>query len=209
MINRRLVLLAATAGALAAYTAWSDGGDLLRRLAGGTPAPSKAVQIAALPPKEFVAADRGTPILNPLHGLAIESLDEIVARPLFNPSRAPAPKQEPSAPAPFVEVEAAGTVESAIDPADFTLLAVASDGTERIALVRWNSANQVFHLKEGERLSDLQVLQVGERDIVFGRDGNSFELRLFEKPTRSPDGESADAPPAATGNGPTVVPEQQ
>ena len=213
MINRRLVFLLATAIALGAFSAWVDGGSFLGtskehgKAASGTPS-ATALQTQAAAP-----AGRNDVSLNPLSDIRIESLSEMVDRPLFNPSRAPAKKEPLPEPEvePVVEAEPAVAVDM-VDPGEFTLLAVASDGNDKTAVVRSNSNNEIFHLKPGEFLSGLQVMQVGHRDITLARQGQSFKLELFQRPESAApqaDAETAGAPQTESAGGGQLSPDEQ
>lgn len=192
MNNRRLILLIACAAVLAAYAVWSGSLNGLRTLAGG-----KAAAVAEVQPPQPAAS--GAPAeaapLNPLAGLAAESFGEFVDRPLFNPTRKPPP--------PVEDVEAAAVAEPQVAAPqagaraeDFTLLAVAVAGDVRIAVLRWNKTNEVYHLKQGQLLEDWELRSVGEKDVTVGRDEVSFLLKLFDRarpagaPPRMQDGEA-------------------
>jgi hypothetical protein len=189
LINQRLIALVAVAGALAAYFVWSDSETLMGRLTGRNQAISKAPSSPAGQPQQSAGTDRSAVSLNPLSGIGVDTLSAMVDRPLFNPSRAPAPKQQEPAPVPVVTTEPV-VVENAFNSDDFTLLAVASNATDKTAVVRQNSTAEVFHLKSGQLLSGWEVLVVDEREITLGQQGKSFQLKLFQKP-------AADAPQPA------------
>jgi hypothetical protein len=205
MINRRLLLLVAAAGGLAAYGVWSDEGGLFKRLTGAgvdlvasTPAtiPEVSKTVATVTPAKS---------LNPLGGLAVDALSAISERPLFNPSRAPAPQEQQVATEP-AEVPVDQPEQKTFNPDEFTLLAVSSSATGKIALVRRNTTNEIFHIKEGESLSDWQVVAVGDRQISVGIDGQTVELKMFGKrldvPGQPPAQNESDAQPSndETGN---------
>ncbi len=190
-MNRRLILLVAAALGLGGFMVWSGEESLL-----GISLKQGKSLLGAATPAEPLAADASVSrtVPNPLGEVSIDMLNEIVDRPLFNPSRAPAEKAEPPAePAPVVTAEPE-TVDDGINAEEFTLLAVASDGLETRAIVRSNASNEIFHLKEGEYLADLQVMAVGNRDITLGRNGQSVRLELFQKPAP---GATPEAPEAA------------
>lgn len=181
MINRRLLLLGTCATALAVYAVWSGAAGNLITLVGG----SEAVAVADVSPQramETAAPSEAVP-LNPLAGTAVESFGEIVDRPLFNPTRSP--PVEDSAPAQVAEPVPAPPPRDAVKAQDFTLLAIAIADDTKIAMVRWNKTNEVFHLKQGQYLSDWELRSVGEREVTIGRDEESFALKLFEG-TRPP-----------------------
>lgn len=179
MNNRRLLLLSTCAAALAVYAVWSGAaGTLLTLASGGSAAVIAEVPLPQLAenskPAEAVA-------LNPLAGTAVESFGEIVDRPLFNPTRTP--PAEDSAPVKVAEPEQAPPQDAA-KARDFTLLAIAIADDARIAMVRWNKTNEVFHLKQGQYLSDWELQSVGEREVTLGRNEESFALKLFDGSAR-------------------------
>lgn len=186
MINRRLVLLIAAACGLGAYGYWSGEGNLLfERLSGAIGEPGKLV--VAQTPVAGESSPSVAPVksLNPLSDLQIADLSAITERPLFNPTRAPAEAQQEIV-TESAEVPEPPVVENPIDTNDFTLLAVADNSEKKIALVRRNSTNEMFHLQEGQSFSDWQVLSVGARKITLGLNGNTVELEMFGKRTDVP-----------------------
>lgn len=193
MKNRRLLLLVACAAALAAYAVWSGSAGSLLTLAGGGDA--AAVAVTPAPAAEIAQGNRAAESvpLNPLSGIAVEQFAEIVNRPLFNPTRTPPPPRvEDVAPAAVAQPT---PPEDTAKAEDFTLLAVAIDDDARIAMLRWNKTNEVFHLKQGQFLSDWELRSIGEREVTIARDDVSFSLKLFERARR------VEAPPTAQGDG--------
>lgn len=190
MKNRRLLLLIACAAALAAYAVWSGSAGSLLMLAGA----GDAAAVAEAPaPRVAESKMSSEPIpLNPLAAVTVEQFAEIVDRPLFNPTRTPPPVED-AAPA-QVAGPAPPAPEESAKPEDFTLLAVAVADDSRIAMLRWNKTNEVFHLKQGQFLSDWELRSVGEREVTIGRNDVSFSLKLFERARR------LEAPPLAQGD---------
>ena len=181
MNNRRLAFLITIACILAAYFFWSDGRTWLDQLSGQEDSATEPDAPPAQPIDVAKAADKGA--LNPLGALQIQMLSEMVDRPLFNPSRAPAPKEPP----PVAVIETQPDTQAAdMDPADFTLLAVASSDAGKTAVVRQNSTNQVFHLTEGQSLADWKVMAVSEREITLGQGEKTFQLKLFQNNAAQP-----------------------
>ncbi len=183
MMNRRLVLLFAAAGALAAYAALGDNGNFIANLV----APEQAVS-AGGPPAVLASGVADKPLqhvaLNPLGSLAAQSLDAILERPLFNPTRAPAPPAPPPAPvekAPPVMADPVAA-EEPVNPKDFTFIAVASGDGQPIAVLRWNPTGEIFHLRKGEAMLEWQVASIGARDVQLSRGGQSLDLKLFDRP---------------------------
>lgn len=181
MNNRRLALLITIACILAAYFFWSDGRTWLDQLSGREDKAAKSTTPPIQPVEAAKGADKEA--LNPLGAIQIQMLSEMVDRPLFNPSRAPTPKEPP----PVAVIETQPDTQAAdMDPADFTLLAVASSDAGKTAVVRQNSTNQVFHLTEGQSLSDWKVMAVSEREIILGQGEKTFQLKLFQNNAAQP-----------------------
>jgi hypothetical protein len=181
MKSRRLVLLLAIAAALAAFSAWVDSGRYPGTSQEIGQSASAGLPTAAIQMRELAPGPRREVSLNPLSDIEPEKFSEIVDRPLFNPTRAPAAIEPPAEPEPVVET-APPPAEVTINPGDFTLMAIASDGNVMTAVVRSNVSNEVFHLKPGQLISDLQVVEIGPREITLAKQGQSFKLELFQKP---------------------------
>lgn len=183
MMNRRLVLLFVSAAALAAYAVLGDDNNFIASLVG----PEKAIS-AGGPPAVAVSSEADKPLqhvaLNPLGGLAAQSLSAIVERPLFNPTRAPAPAPPPAPveEAPPVQVADPVVAAAPVNPEDFTFIAVASGDGERTAVLRWNPTGEVFHLRKGEAMLEWQVASIGARDVKLERGDQSLDLKLFDRP---------------------------
>jgi hypothetical protein len=181
MSNRRLGILIAIACVLAAYFLWSDGRVWLDQLSLRNDIVAEPGVPPVQPLEPAKSAGKGT--LNPLGAIKIQMLSEMVDRPLFNPSRASAPKEPP----PVAVIEAQPETEPVgSDLADFTLLAVASSDAGKTAVVRRNSTNEVFHVSEGQSLSDWKIIAVSEREITVGRNEKTFQLKLFQNPAAQP-----------------------
>jgi hypothetical protein len=123
--------------------------------------------------------------VNPLAATAVDSLNVMVERPLFNPTRAPPPppvamaEPEPvAAPEPVVVQEVPVTAE------DFTLIGVSIRGDESTAVIRWNKSNEVFHLKAGQFLSDWELKSVESKAVIIARADTELTIRLFQAPRR-------------------------
>jgi hypothetical protein len=194
MIERRLLLLLMVAGILGAYSVYNHGETLLDRFKPQEQA-ARAANAGTL--KATTYGGGSVVNLNPVSGIDVAALNDMIERPLFNPTRAPKPRVQPP---PVVEAAAPAVVEDDINPKDFTLLAVAATEADKTALVRWNSADKVFHLKRGQLLSDWEVLEVGDREVTLGKGGKSVQIKLFQKPAAAilqpDDGEDTDEPSA-------------
>ncbi|MCB1379278.1 MAG: hypothetical protein KDK89_13075 [Alphaproteobacteria bacterium] len=183
-MNRNLVLLLATATALGAYVLWfDDGTDKLTALLFPDTVEDEAT--GTLPePAAPEATGKNEPAkpLNPLAGLAMDTLGAMVERPVFNPGRAPRPPE----PEPEPEVtdvaptEPPEPVDEGPKASDFTLLAVSSGPTHRVAAVKQNQDNAIVYLRKGQPIQNWQVLDVGDRDVTIGNENNQITLRLFQ-----------------------------
>ena len=129
--------------------------------------------------------------VNPLNKITLDSLNEIVERPLFNPARA-APKIPVTQPAPVQEAVASAPPPEGLGPDDLTLLAVAVIGTERIALLKLNKTSEVVQLRAGESHADWMLKDVGEKAVTIASGDGGFELKMFEDSRLRP----REAPPA-------------
>ena len=181
-MNRKLLLLVATAVGLALYLANGEGARLMERLT--------EPDATALPQRNAgqpaVAKPAANPVsLNPRSDLTAVALDEIVNRPLFNPLRRPAPPEPAAVAEAPVEAEPVAQEES-VNPDDFALLAIASGAFGRTAVVRWNPTNEVLHLKQGQSLTGWEITIIGDREVTVARDGQSLVLKLFQKPAQPP-----------------------
>ncbi|MFN0193363.1 MAG: hypothetical protein ACKVP5_15555 [Aestuariivirga sp.] len=204
-MNRRLVYLLATMGVLGGYAAWSQGGALTALI---SPAKQQAAAVVKL---QSAAKSNPPAALNPLDGLDERSVAAIVERPLFSQSRRPpAPPPEPEPP-PAEEPEVVTAPQGPVLSAeDFTLLAISSTGQRKVAVIRINSSNEVFYLREDQPLLDWRVLNVGTRDVMIGNDEAQVTIKMFDKPHAAeiPDdaGQSAEAAEQSMPEEPAVNP---
>lgn len=183
-MNRRLALLSALAVAIASYAVWIDGsfGRLTALLSPGAVSGQHAAGVIAVQPAE---AQREPAILNPIQAVEMTQLPAIADRPLFNPGRKPRPPAPVKATEPLSEeqvVEAPPPVDEGPSEDNFTLLAISSSPSAKIAAVRLNTSNEVVYLRKGDPVLNWEVLNVGERDISIGAGNRSVTLILFSKP---------------------------
>lgn len=188
-MNRRLALLSAVALAIASYAVWIDGsfGRLTALLSLGAESDQHAAGVIAVQP---VAARREPAILNPIQAVEMIQLSAIADRPLFNPERKPRPPAPVKATEPLREeqvVEAPPPVDEGPSEDNFTLLAISSSPSAKIAAVRLNTSSEVVYLRKGDPVLNWEVLNVGERDISIGAGDRSVTLSLFSKPTPAVD----------------------
>lgn len=190
-MNRRLLLMSATAVLLGAYVLVGEGG-LLSRFFQST-APEGDVLGPGTAPEAGAdgAAPREALKLNPLEGLDPQSFPAIVEQPLFNPGRAPRPAAAPPpvedlSPAPEQAPEPMPE-EAGPSAADYRLLAVSSGPAGRVAALRLNQTGEVLFLREGQDVQQWKVLAVGPRTITIGTPEQNVELAMFENTGEAPD----------------------
>lgn len=119
---------------------------------------------------------------NPLSSIAIGSLDEIVERPLFNPTR----HATPAALEPVIEAPPAAVAET-FGPDDVTLLGVVAAGADKTALLRLNKTSELLRLKSGQSFAGWRLDAIGDRSVVIKRGGRAYPLDLFAgKPAAVP-----------------------
>lgn len=179
-MNRRLLLLAATAAVLAAVV-------LLERV--DWPEAQRPDAAAQAP-----AAPSGEPVrLNPLAGLAQQSFPAVLERPLFNPGRAGRLPEPPPPPPPVAEEPPPPPPPEPQGPgaADFTLVAVSSGPSGKVAALRVAATGDVVYAREGQPVDGWTVLAIDDRSVVIGADGSGTEFKLFD----SADMEQDVAPP--------------
>lgn len=120
--------------------------------------------------------------INPLSKATKDQFKETLERPLFNPGRAGRPKEPDPQPEPEPTVtEDEPPVDEGIQAADLSLLGIAGDQTDLIAMVRWAKTNQVYRLKRGQYLSELELVAIDLRGATLKKDEKIIELALFNK----------------------------
>jgi hypothetical protein len=177
MIDRRLALLLAAAFGLAGYTVWSGDNALFSYLnpQSGDDRAAAAAKVES-PPADLEAVAN----LNPLAGLSAEQFAEIVKRPLFNPSRAPAP--EPVAPEPEpVVTEQPPPEEPPVNPEDFVVLGIAERDGRWTVVMRWNPTNEIHRLASGDEVEGWTLASIAPRQVTFTKDGEDLSIKMFEQ----------------------------
>jgi hypothetical protein len=183
MTKNRIWLLVVLALGLGALLWWDNqpGGAPDRpagkREAGGIDARPRAARPAAAPlasPQPFLPAAGGE-AANPLAALDKDSLNEMVERPLFAPSRHRPPP--PSVAASEPEPPAAPPPKPA--PPSYILLGVVRDGDRAIALLRNRSDGRNFRVEVGDMIGGWQIAAVGPVSVMLKRaDGTQHEVQL-------------------------------
>lgn len=174
MSNTRLLALLLAAALLAGWYYWQE----------QAPDPVAGAQAPASQPVTAADAPAATlqPVRNPQHDLSSATMNEIAARPLFNPSRAPRPAPEQVTETPAPEPDAQPPAAPEVNPADYELLAVAGADPDRVAVVRFAPQNRIYHLRKGQYLEQWQVEDVGSRTVKLAHEDKSFEIAMFKAP---------------------------
>jgi hypothetical protein len=198
-VNRRLVGLAAVAALLGGYLTYEGFGP-----AGTGPGGDAASSNGGAPRAVTIK-------LNPLQDLDADAYPDIVARPLFNPSRQPRPAAPPAPPPPpvveqpVVEQPPPPPPPQGPGPDDYKLLGVSSGPDGRIAALRIAASGDVVYLRKGEGVDQWSVVDVGERSIVIGTSENPVTYSLFANTESAAPGEGV-LPGAAIPTQPQPLP---
>jgi hypothetical protein len=174
-----LIVLAALAVTLAAVVAF----ELVRGVGGGEPLGSRPVRRAA----PFDAK-----LLPPLPSLPAEQYAEFAARPLWVPTRRPAP---------------AAAAPSTYTPGQFVLQGVIVVGNTRTAMLREKSNGHLHRVEAGKQLNGITVAEISPDSVTLtqGADREVVPL-LVQKPGATPGapGVPVVPPQAQFGPAPTM-----
>lgn len=180
MIDRRLAFLLAMAIGLGGYAVWS--GDNL--FSDWLNPQSEIVTAVKQPSTANVAEVKTDPpaSLNPLAALSVSQFEDMIKRPLFNPSRAPAPVPEPpdDEEPPPEAVEATPPVEETVNPNDFALLGIASRDGSWTVVMRWNPSNEIHRLKHGSEIQGWSLTDVTPQKVRLSRNGKDIDIKMFQ-----------------------------
>jgi len=167
-----LLVLAALAVALAAIVAW----EVTAHVGSGAPLGSRAVRRAApfeaklMPPPQIVQAEQQYP--------------EFAARPLWTPTRRPAP---------------AAAAPSTYTPGQFVLQGVIIAAGTRTAMLREKSSGKLHRVEAGKQLNGITVAEIAPESVTLtqGADREVVPLQVQKAP----------AAPGAPGALPAGVPQ--
>ena len=167
-----VVLLAIVAFELAA------GSMLKSQSAGNSPQRVAAVQVKLLPPVDPISAEQAYP--------------ETATRPLFTPTRRPAP-------------QAAAVAASSMTKGQFVLNGVTIAGPLRIALLREKSSGRVVRVEKGKDVNGMTVAEIEPDRVVFAQGGEqeTVSLQIQKGTVGAP---AAAAPAGPFGGGPASEP---
>jgi general secretion pathway protein N len=133
-------------------------------------------------------------LLPPVTPLAPEqAYPETTARPLFLPTRRPAPEAPP-------------TDKKTLVPGQFVLQGVTIAGATRIALLREKANGRIHRVERGREVNGIQVIEIQPEVVTLAQGGEREVLSLqVQKPTGTP---AAPAQAGPFGTTPAVPPTQ-
>lgn len=120
------------------------------------------------------AAERATPLANPLQAQSIAKLWATHARPLFDPSRREPPRQPP-APPPVVTASVPPPAPPAV-----TLVAILKSETLARALLRSGSNGKLVTVKVGDLVGGWKVAAIEDRQINLALGSRQESFSLFK-----------------------------
>ena len=178
-----LLVLAALAVALAAIVAW----EVTAHVGSGAPLGSRAVRRAApfeaklMPPPQIVQAEQQYP--------------EFAARPLWTPTRRPAP---------------AAAAPSTYTPGQFVLQGVIIAAGTRTAMLREKSSGKVHRVEMGREVNGIKVASIERDTVTLAQGGESevvpMQVQKGAAAAGQPHVAGPFAQPAAPGQPPQAVP---
>ncbi|HEX4782421.1 MAG TPA: hypothetical protein VH301_16805 [Usitatibacter sp.] len=162
-----LAVLVAVLGAWVAAEATLGSQSAVPSAAGRHPAPAEA---KLLPPVVATAADQAYP--------------ETVARPLFIPTRRPAP-------------EAPNAGRTAFQKGQFVLQGVIAVGSQRIAMLREKSSGKIHRVEAGNDVNGIKVSQIDPEEVTLTMGPDREVLPLLVQKAATGPGAPAAAPAAS------------
>ena len=138
--------------------------------------------------------------VNPRSSLTQGQLEEMILRPLFNPTRAGPPPVVEVAPPATAQPDEPAPVDDGANAKDLILLAIVGKEGELSAMIRWNKSGQFYRLKQGQDIQGWTVQSVLPREVILERNGQDLRLALFVAPQK-PNGTNAVNDVAPDSNG--------
>jgi len=123
-----------------------------------------------------------------------QAYPETVARPLFLPTRRPAP-------------EAITTAQGALQRGQYVLQGVIVVGDQRVAMVREKSSGKVQRIESGKDFNGMKVVSIERESVTLGVGNDEEKLTLSVQKPPAPGAPAAGAPGiAAQPSGPFAAP---
>jgi general secretion pathway protein N len=144
------------------------------------------------------AAPAEAKLLPSLAAVGLEAYPETVARPLFLPTRRPAP-------------EAPAAAQGALQRGQYVLQGVIVVGEQRVAMVKEKSSGKIQRVEAGKDFNGMKVVSIERESVTFGVGTDEEKLTLNVQKAPAPGAPPAGAPaphaPAASGPfAPAAVP---
>lgn len=154
--------------------------------------PPPTSEMSSVPPGASLPASPATLIPIP----SWETLSDMIARPLFAPTRRPPPPAQPQpaapAPSPTAQAQPAGP-----PPLNVTLVGTILSFGKQIALMRRHSDGKILQLSVGDTVSDWTVSMIADDRALLRWHGNTQELVLkYGNQGANPAAPSSQAPPS-------------
>lgn len=127
------------------------------------------------PPVHSVAQENSAVAMPGVEVRELSSLEAVIQRPLFSPSRRPW-----MPPASTVNTESVGALDT------FELVGVVISDSVRRALIRPPDGARTLSLAEGDRLDGWRLNRVDEQAAHFVADGMTFRMRFRKRSVTSP-----------------------
>lgn len=131
--------------------------------------PVTTVRVVAPP-----AAPVRTPSANPLWGIPLAQLSGTRDRPIFSPSRRPAPVADAAEPVPVKPPPR----KKEIEPPQLSLVGTIASGDEGFGIFIDQSTKAALRLKVGEDHQGWKLLMIRGREVTMGKDERSAVLTL-------------------------------
>lgn len=130
---------------------------------------------SALTPEAKRASAVEAKLLPPVIATAPEqSYPELATRPLFTPTRRPAP-------------EAAVVAKSTFVPGQFVLQGVIAAGDTRIAMLREKANGRIHRVERGREVNGIEVTEIQRETVTLAQGGEKEVLTLqVQRPTGAP-----------------------
>ena len=174
MADNRLRLLMAAAAGLGALLWWDMQSKPETRDIVAAAGPARRVGGPDRDGQASATAMQGGETVNPLASLDKASLDNMIERPLFTPTRRPPPALTRSEAAPALPPPPA-----APSTPDYALLGIIRDGDRAIALLRGRSDGRNLRVETGDMIGGWEIAGIDTVSVRLKRKGGAaHELRL-------------------------------
>jgi len=116
-----------------------------------------------------------------------QAYPETAARPLFTPTRRPAP-------------EAAAQQQAAFQPGQYVLLGVTMAGDNRIAMLREKSTGRIYRVSRGGEINGIKLAAIERDTVTLAMGGQQEQLPLTVQKAGATPGQPTPGGPGAAAN---------